>query len=201
MKNTAWLRKTAASLALVSAAVAAPPVVRVTVIDSVHVEERTLALAMAQAQRVFKTAGLEIEWNSCRIGQRPSDCELSPWVVRIIGRPLDGFARRTMLGFSVFAEEGSVYATVFRDRVSDLATGAHVSEAVLLGTAIAHELGHLLLGNMGHARQGVMAWPWTRPQLDRAAAGLLGFQPAEVAVMREEVRRRSVGAPALRTSR
>lgn len=190
MKHARWLREASSTLVLMGSAIAAPATIRVTVIDSVGIEEQTLSLSMAQARRIFNNAGLELEWISCRIKNASEECIPAPFVVRIIARPRDGFGRRTTLGFSVFAEEGSVYATIFRDRVSALATVARVSEPVLLGAAIAHELGHLLLGNVPHARQGIMAWPWTRPQLDRASVGLLRFEPMEIEIMRAELARR-----------
>ena len=69
---------------------------------------------------------------------------------------------------------------MFRDRVLALtARGGQCSEAVLLGHAIAHELGHLLLGTSAHARYRLMAGRWRNTDLDRASVGLLLFSPAK----------------------
>lgn len=111
-------------------------------------------------------------------------CLVGALVVRVIGEPLTGFGSRRWLGYTVFAEGGSVYATVFRDRVLEHARRGRNSPGVLLGTVMAHELGHLLLGKSVHARYGLMSCPWTASQLDRAAAGLLLFSTDEAARMR-----------------
>ena len=84
-----------------------------------------------------------------------------------------------------------MYATVFRDRVLALAQSGRYPEAVLLGHAIAHELGHLLLNSSTHARYGLMAARWRDTELDRAAVGLLQFSQAEASCIRAEVLRRS----------
>jgi hypothetical protein len=51
--------------------------------------------------------------------------------------------------------------------------GAEVS--ALLGAAIAHELGHLLLGKDSHAAAGLMRLVWTAGELAAASKGRLTF--------------------------
>ena len=94
-----------------------------------------------------------------------------------------------------------MYATVFHNRVLTLTQSGRYSDAVLLGHAIAHELGHLLLNSSTHARYGLMAARWRDAELDRAAVGLLLFSPAEASFIRAEVLRRSnQGSAALVTN-
>jgi hypothetical protein len=55
---------------------------------------------------------------------------------------------------------GSI-ATVSTDRVRTMAQGAGADVAQLLGRAMAHEIGHLLLGTTQHASQGPMRASWS----------------------------------------
>jgi hypothetical protein len=111
--------------------------------------------------------------------------------LRIIREPASGFVSRNALGFAVAVQGDSVYATVFRNPLLAMSSGGRWSEAVLLGHAIAHELGHLLLGTSEHLRYGLMAGHWRDTDLDRASFGLLLFSPAEAARMRAEALRRA----------
>jgi hypothetical protein len=73
------------------------------------------------------------------------------------------------LGYS-FVEAGAargILATVFADRVSALAVSAGVDAGQLLGRALAHEVGHILLGRADHPRAGLMRGRWTVADLQR----------------------------------
>ncbi|MEZ5360760.1 MAG: hypothetical protein R2748_00055 [Bryobacterales bacterium] len=78
-------------------------------------------------------------------------------------------------------------ADVFLNRVRSHAEGMGVSEAVLLGHAIAHEVGHLLLGRNSHSVSGLMAAKWEGAALVMAGHGRLAFLSAEA----DEVRRQT----------
>jgi hypothetical protein len=68
------------------------------------------------------------------------------------------------LGYSLLDGEtrsGSL-GTIYLDRVRWLAGASAAEVATLLGRAIVHELGHLLLGTPQHSRVGVMRAIWTR---------------------------------------
>jgi hypothetical protein len=48
-----------------------------------------------------------------------------------------------------------------------VAASAGVDAPRLLGRAIAHELGHLLLGRTQHSESGIMRAAWSRQELQR----------------------------------
>jgi len=174
------------------------PTIRVLVFDRARVGEDALTIALKKAGLIFRDAGVRLTWVRCpasSIGPVNSlECRSDGarvLIVRIMRRPMGAFVSRNALGFAVTTQGGSVYATVFRDRVLEIiALGGPCSEAVLLGHAIAHELGHLLLDSSVHARSGLMAGRWSRTDLDRAAVGLLNFSPMEATRMRTEALRR-----------
>jgi hypothetical protein len=173
------------------------PGVRVLVINAARVDDQTLTVALDRAALIFQGAGIRLTWLRCPAGSAHvanfPECRLdglSPLVLRILPHPASGSASRNALGFAVVTQGDSVYATVFHDPLLSIAGGRRWSQAVLLGHAIAHELGHVLLGTSEHSRYGLMAGQWRDTDLDRAALGLLQFSTAEAARMRAEALRR-----------
>ena len=56
-------------------------------------------------------------------------------------------------------------ATLFHEQVLTVAQRAGVESSELLGRALAHEIGHLLLGVTGHSTTGLMRAVWTDAEL------------------------------------
>ena len=71
------------------------------------------------------------------------------------------------LGFAAVdpAGQGNVMATIYYDRVLHVARRAGLGVSDLLGRAMAHEIGHLLLRVPGHNRSGLMRAVWTDAEL------------------------------------
>ena len=95
-------------------------------------------------------------------------------ILRVIPKP----ARNGALGFALIPagrQRRGRYATVYAVGVAGLASRFKTPNAVLLGCTIAHELGHLLLGKNSHTKRGIMRASWTAWEVERIAAGDLGF--------------------------
>jgi hypothetical protein len=60
-----------------------------------------------------------------------------------------------------------------------------MSVATLLGRAIAHEIGHLLLGSAEHPRLGLMRALWSHDELRGRKPAHWGFSAREAAQMRQ----------------
>lgn len=73
--------------------------------------------------------------------------------VRIISEIPPNLAN-TSVGMAL--TEGGIYATIFYPRVKEYAQEGIASHSQILGHAIAHEIGHFLLGPVPHARFGIM---------------------------------------------
>jgi hypothetical protein len=71
------------------------------------------------------------------------------------------------------------YASVFYDTVKDCVSHDRQGLPELLGAAIAHEIGHLLLGTHSHSNLGLMCGLWSGKQLVAANQGGLSFSAAE----------------------
>ena len=95
-----------------------------------------------------------------------------------------GTDKRTM-GFAL----GNL-ASVSLRRVSEEAAEFGVQPYEVLGPAIAHELGHLLLGQQGHSPSGIMRARWRREDYERAPLGAFKFTAEQARSVRAEVGRR-----------
>jgi hypothetical protein len=165
--------------------------------DYAEVGQSALQRAQTQAARILRSAGIETKWVNCPgSGERPPECHESPAATELVLHLLPaGTTRRDMqpgaLGFAVPPEPGSFgsYGGVMYDRVERLRSPI-VSTSVVLGHAIAHELGHLLLGPDRHAAAGIMKSEWHRKELTRAAQGTLVFEGDERREIQRNVRRR-----------
>ncbi len=125
--------------------------------------------ALEEAQTILAHAGFAPEWIACPpAAAAPRRCTVpldrNELAVRLATAPPQSHSLRPVpLGYSLVdaATQSGALATVYLDRVKWLAAAAATSVAALLGRAIAHELGHLLLGTPQHGRFGLMRAVWS----------------------------------------
>jgi len=105
-------------------------------------------------------------------------------------------ARGEALGFALPCPEDlpGCYAEVFYQRVADWVSGAEISAYQLLGHAMAHEIGHFLLGQNSHSRDGIMRPQWNPNDLRVIARASLRFTPEQAERLRGACLRRIQGA-------
>jgi hypothetical protein len=96
---------------------------------------------------------------------------------------------QTSLGLAPMAREGEggTVAYVFYDHVTTQAEVMRQFLPMILGYAIAHEIGHLLLRTTGHSPSGIMRAQCTPRDLRSAALGELLFTPEESEAIRAEM--------------
>jgi hypothetical protein len=143
--------------------------------------------AIHTASSIVELAGVIVEWYDCtENGRRPvcQDARRSGnFIARIMpalapGAPLRKPSVEALgaqgdaeppLGFAVVDPDTQAgkMATVFHDQVDAVARRTGVARSELLGRALAHEVGHLLLGVLGHSRSGIMRAVWTDDELTR----------------------------------
>jgi hypothetical protein len=142
-----------------------PVVVRVY--DAVGVPSDVLERAHVTVDQTMKAVGIQPVWRQCRVDRCVDPPKRDEVIVRIV-KATEG-SPRDLLGSSMVDLEGQAgtLATIYEDRVESLATEAHVDNGRLLGRAIAHEIGHLLLGTANHARAGLMRACWLTGELRR----------------------------------
>ncbi len=161
-----------------------------------------LSEAKVKATRIFQKAGIEAEWVDCPVTEAEREkfpsCQalVSPsmFSINIITRSMSArYPRRHgELGFAALDDQTGYGSTayVFFHRVEEEAWGTNSDVSVVLANAMAHELGHLLLGAGGHSRTGIMRGTWDRDDVKRAARGELVFTPQQARQMQERNHRR-----------
>ena len=82
---------------------------------------------------------------------------------------------------------GGSLATIYTTRVAWLAEAGQSDPHVLMGRAIAHEIGHLLLGTNGHADRGLMRARWSAGEVRRRVAPDWLFTSVDAHQMRQAV--------------
>jgi hypothetical protein len=145
---------------------------------------------------IFKRAGIEIRWLSCALSLEESRinraCEEATgrhdWDVVVsmasITRP--DMATDASLGFASPLARSS-QAVVLWERSKKMAESSGVPAGIILGHAIAHELGHLLLQSMEHSRTGLMRSRWGKEELLRAESGRLLFTTEQATAMTDRL--------------
>lgn len=146
------------------------------------------------AATILAGAGVSVDWRACDAGRAAAPCPapLGPreLALRLVRRaPEVDSARTVTLGYAlVNTTDGSgALATVYVDRASQLARRADLELSTLLGRAVAHEIGHLLLGTSAHSRDGVMRASWSPRALLRNQAGDWAFTAREAKLLRKAV--------------
>ncbi len=147
------------------------------------VPDKTLAVAKEEVGRIFRKAGLTTLWVDHALSagdlQRPhrsvDSWDGAHFVVRLLTQSSEWSSKNAM-GEALSPE----IANVFMNRVTKKAAVGEFSAGRMLGHAIAHEIGHCLLGNNSHASQGIMGAPWSKQDLRRISTGKLLFTRQEV---------------------
>ena len=153
-----------------------------------------LAVARQDVQAILQQVGVNIVWADCWVGDRqpadaPARCQEpvgGDIVLRLQQTTEADRSKFVSMGFSLVGIAGAApfLATVYVDRVESVARGAGTDARRLLGLAIAHEIGHVLLNNNTHAPSGLMRADWSRNELRRKDAAAWHFLDAEAAHVR-----------------
>jgi hypothetical protein len=177
----------------------------VSVFDDAGVGLEMMEQAEEAAAYIFHRAGLEVQWLNCTVAGGATHLESCGKAVFPTNLQVR-IARRSRnlgpsaLGISYLSADGSgCYSEVFVEPVEELQKKEFlISTAPLLGQAMAHEIGHLLLGANAHSARGIMRARWLREDLVLANRGSLLFDGDESQKMREHlaegIRRNAAGA-------
>jgi hypothetical protein len=181
---------------------------RVFVFDYAEVSPAVLQDAKGVASAILDTAGVEVEWADCSVpaaAQKQSSCDwytpmdiqlriLSAAMAKRVG------TTKNCLGYAVTAKGLGSVAGVYFHRAIDLENEAVASRAQILGGAMAHEIGHLLLPDGSHSAEGLMRGDWSKSDLKLLGQGRLGFDHTQarriVSMAQERAQRRERRAAA-----
>jgi hypothetical protein len=159
-----------------------------------------LDAAKSEAAHIFKKARITLEWIECRVpgGATGAACTEPllagrDLMLRLVDRAPAHSERIVALGESMLDGEqrGGVLMTVDLFPVRAIARRMSTSIATLLGRAVSHEIGHLLLGSAEHPRLGLMRALWSHEELRGLKPAHWGFSSREAAQMRQTLRGRA----------
>jgi hypothetical protein len=158
--------------------------ITVFVYNYAQVPANSIERAEGEAGRIFRQIGVEIAWRDCPTtvtpGTQDSACEQfldsASLIVRIVHRfqLVPGMTNKQTMGSSV----GNL-ATVSYHWIQEQVASGVATPSEILGPAIAHELGHVLLGRRGHSRVGIMRAHWCPDDFQRYIPRAFAFTPEE----------------------
>ena len=154
---------------------------RLTLDVQVHNMARAWVEVVTEAEKeaagIFHAAGIRINWNECRCSPVLSPTSVMLRIIPRYYRSMQMSSRQENLGYAVAGTEGGGLATVFYDRVETFAKGENLSR--VLGYAIAHEIGHILLGQSSHSPAGLMRANWSEKDLRPVHRDQMQFTPEQ----------------------
>ena len=175
----------------------------VRVYDGAGIPASVRKRAFARAGEILSRVELDVAWLECPpggFGWWGASCSAPPergeLIVRLVRASAD--ARRRYphaLGFSMVDTQtgAGTLATVFTDRVDLIAHRARIDRGSVLGPAIAHEIGHLMLGTNQHSATGLMRERWTSAEFERDQPQDWQFTAVERAALQATVQARAAG--------
>jgi hypothetical protein len=170
--------------------------ISVFVFNSAQVAIRDLMKAEAEAAQIFGKVGIKLRWVvgltareaiAHPVGEpwNPVNLDVRIWTRRM---SREFVFPSNVLGFRISIDKRQ--SVVFSDAIQNLASMWEMDAADVLGLAIAHEIGHLLLDTSSHSSTGVMRAQYFQKDLISFQRGRLIFSRKESDCMRREVRRR-----------
>jgi len=154
------------SLILTAVLLAKLPLV-VRTYDSAGVSGRVFDHARQSAGVTLAATGIDPIWRPCHATGCVSKPKPQEVIIRLV--KATSSSERGSLGFAAVdvVQHAGTLATIYVDRVEALAAQAGVDAGELLGRAMAHEIGHLILGTIDHAPFGLMRATWRADELSR----------------------------------
>ena len=142
---------------------------------------------ISQAQEivsaVFSGAGVDVLWAD----DQTSPDELMLTVMLAADAPAKSLTSMKVLAVAIAPDTGcGRIAYAIWPRVQAFARAERVSEAAVLGRVLAHEVGHLLLGQQAHSDRGIMRASWNQRDFT-AIADRAAFTPEQAARIRQRI--------------
>jgi hypothetical protein len=172
-------------LASVGMAADSAPAVTIRLVNSANVPRRTLATARNQVSYILAKAGIPVRWLDCSQDVCSGTTGPAEFVVDVESRKPSGIPAESLGATLVDPAEGrcGTVASVYYSAIIGLQRSVDDIPGIL-AAALAHEIGHLLLGPNAHSGFGVMSPHWSREELGRASTGQLLFTSAEAERLR-----------------
>jgi hypothetical protein len=196
-----WIRCLLMTICVVKVAGAGP--LSLLIYDRAHVASKTLIQAEGVASEIFARAGIEARWAprpdldggtllndfSAATGQVCAQPLHSATLrVEILPYAPRGFSPQA-LGYALPCAKSGMQVTIYADRVETVSQTTLAAYYRVLGHALAHEMGHVLLRSGAHDDSGLMKGVWARSDWQRAAVSIVPFTRGQSRIISEQLRR------------
>lgn len=161
-----------------------------------NVPAKTIDQASAIAGQMLAQAGVAVIWEAGRqdslegrltdMSTGPTTSDTRDYLVASVVKGTPATFAPGALGYSLPMARQGAHARIFYDRVEKLSLGLQVGPdtAIFLGAAIAHEIGHVLLGSTEHSAEGIMKARWGTPEFRKLACKDLRFASTDATRLR-----------------
>jgi len=179
------------------------PTLTLRVYNYAHLDADVLTSAEHVAQTILNNAGAVTVWVDCPVSSadpaRYPGCQkgmqTTDFVIRLLSASMASRlpAGNEPFGFAQYcpdSERGCV-VNIFCAKIDELAWRAGGRTARILGHTMAHELGHLLLGDNAHSPSGIMRGVWLPEDLKFMRWGELTFTLRQSDQIRNSLLRRA----------
>ena len=145
------------------------------------IDDPRLEHARSIVSGIYREAGVELEWGNNLEGA----ANRTLTIVLTTRKEAPAGVRIDATGVAPTPGDGTrgTVAYVFVDAVVEFADAHRVPLAYVLGSAIAHEIGHLLLPPNAHQPGGIMRGSWHPADFPPASPGILGFPAAQARLL------------------
>ena len=169
-------------------------VLPVTIQNYANVPDAVVNDARQQTSQIFRTIGVLLEWGTAT--DKGLRIVILPPAMAARLPASDDALGMTPVDVSGAGRRGYVFA----ERVQTAAHALHMELAHLLGCAMAHELGHMLLPRHPHSETGIMRATWDPAHLSIGTSDYLQFTPWQADWIRRRVSDYFAGGPTVRRS-
>jgi hypothetical protein len=165
----------------------------VAIFNDAHAPQIVLARALETASYIFAKSGIDIRWMLCgredESVEERSACSQPEFPDHLDMHIVNSCPHLpgSVFGISYLSSEGiGTQADVFYLKVATFRQSP-AELSTLLGYAMAHELGHLLLGSNSHSPTGLMRADWRTKELIGMAQGGLVFSDEQAQRMKAQL--------------
>jgi hypothetical protein len=180
--------------------------VNVQVYNWANAPAATLDQAAKVLGKIFRVSGLESRWTVGSLDtlearhvvlvdpprpgrERHAACAARSDIALAILDDSAGKLKSGTLGSAEPFAPAGINATVFLGRIADASDEHGVPLPVLLGHAIAHEIGHVLLRSVGHRKGGLMSSGWNEIEFRMIRSSGLFFDSKDARFIRAAIQR------------
>ena len=193
MARYQWLFVAAAAMSLITVRQAiaqelSRSTVRVAIHDSAAVPIDVMDAARRKTTLAFAHAGVDVEWEASGNGAGAcrSDQD-APFCIQVLLRPRDlqsAPGPRRVMGMALAADQRRAVLSLYFDAVTAVARRYGSPRGDVLGLALMHEMGHVLLPPPSHSATGIMQPSWEGDDIRHVLSGDITFTEAQILTMR-----------------